>query len=506
VSFLLLNPLGGMQSSQLSTIGIPYCSFSHTEELERTIALLGNWAGFGDPVGRYYRGGLVQGIAFFALITLIIAAAVAVMQWRDPTLTRSHAFGRLLFPGALAAPISLLGQGMVTCSVALLRLRVTTADIFLALVGILLPVGPAIYLSAVTLRAPPVTHAPQAAKARHSKHAVLTHVLRFTVWSEHWVEANPNDCFKKRYLLLLDDMRYAWWVPFEIHVTLIQGAILGVRMNSIPVCLGQQTALLCLAGAMLLITVLLRPCGSVAANLFLIFMKFAGFVIAMFATIHLASHNNGGDGSTTAWALQSSEMATAAAEFVSVLQALVTAVTLLTSNRAAVVRAFRFVFPSLRRLSSSVNYNSASAGPGNGTLLVPVVDQAQPPALLAVAPAAPPAGPGNGILVVPVVAQAQPPALLASSPAAPPADPGNEIQLLLTVPITAQAQSFAAQVANQGDPSLLVACGDDKEMVDLDRECHVEGAEGSSSVPEAPGVHVAEYSCADSDGSSDTSL
>ena len=139
--------------------------------------------------------------------------------------------------------------------------------------------------------------------------------LDFSLWKAHWEddEDDPSAVgFKRMYFLLLDDMRDPWWNAAELAGGVVQGAVLGVRLNDVTACRAQRIVLVIVCGVMLFGAAACRPFGSISGNVFFIVSKLGAFLVALLIVAHTASGNA---------ALSSSAQSTAAAfAFISSVQ------------------------------------------------------------------------------------------------------------------------------------------------------------------------------------------
>ena len=139
--------------------------------------------------------------------------------------------------------------------------------------------------------------------------------LDFSLWKAHWEddEDDPSAVgFKRMYFLLLDDMRDPWWNAAELAGGVVQGAVLGVRLNDVTACRAQRIVLVIVCGVMLVGAAACRPFGSLSGNVFLIVSKLGAFLVAVLIVAHTASGKA---------ALSSSAQSTAAAfAFISSVQ------------------------------------------------------------------------------------------------------------------------------------------------------------------------------------------
>ena len=93
-------------------------------------------------------------------------------------------------------------------------------------------------------------------------------------------------------MMLMDDLQRPWWSAVELSAGLIQGGVLGIRMNSLAICRAQQWVLLLHCGGMLAAACYFRPCGAILSNVFLVASKAASFLIALCMLLHALTFND----------------------------------------------------------------------------------------------------------------------------------------------------------------------------------------------------------------------
>ena len=270
---------------------------------------------------------------YLGAVVVLILAAFAVNKFGN----REDGILMLRLPSSLMVVVGMFHQGMVTCGVSLIRIATSSTDTIVGTVGIGLGVLSTLgVLLAMTVRlACKIEHREQKEKplALESSVPGLSRLLKLTVWDKHWVDDGTCPGYKRRYLWLLDDLRLPWWAAVELSSGLVQGGILGVRLNDVDACRKQRIAMLVHCVVMFLLAVALRPCGSLLGNAFLIAAKFCGTMVAVFIMVHTQTTNS-------SFATGAS-VVTSIFAFLSTIQAVCQLV-------AAVVLGSRSVVPALR--------------------------------------------------------------------------------------------------------------------------------------------------------------
>jgi hypothetical protein len=360
-SSLLLNPVRALTNTGVASIAMPQCLFSDVDPLDGSIAPLGDWVGFGEAAGKYCRGTVVAALVVIVGSGTVLRALVVVVPKLSGRWTESDVESFMRFPSILLVPAGALNQGMVTCSVALIRLQISTMDLVIAAAGLSLALSSVVMLLLAGTKWLRVHKEPRSASELTSKHDLIVAVLKVGVWKEHWVKDNSHDTinladleadllqdeqrverrpvnaaagFKKRYQLMLDDMSAPWWLAFEMTTNFAQGAILGLRINDESVCDVQRIMLAALSGFALLVTCIARPCGSYAALVFLIVSKLGAFLAALFVAVGIS-------GSGAAWASAVGENVTAFMGLLSVVAVFAQIAIAFTLERKTILRAVR---------------------------------------------------------------------------------------------------------------------------------------------------------------------
>ena len=353
VSSVTGNPMTALSNTGIASIlGLTECTFSDVEQLETSISPIP--FSFGDPVGQYYRGAIAVGVAMYlgaALLLAIIALALKRFWQRD------DATLALRIPSSLLIVVGLFHQGMVTCGVSLIRIGTSSSDYLIGLVGIGLGAAvTAAVVAAMTIRLScRIEDRVEKDKPLpiESKIPGLATLLKLTIWEKHWVDDGTSPGYKRRYLWLLDDLRMPWWSGVELSSGLVQGAILGVRLNDVDACRKQRVALLVHCVIMLALAVVLRPCGSAIGNGFLIAAKFCGAVVAVFIMVHTQTTNS-------SFATAASVVTTIFA-FLSTVQAACQLVSAIVLGTRSFIPALRSALRKLLAEDTAVNSGGTTA-------------------------------------------------------------------------------------------------------------------------------------------------
>ena len=213
--------------------------------------------------------------------------------------------------------VGLFHQGMAMSSVSLIRLAEGPGDVLLGIAALLVAMSTVavVWLSTTRWRKCHVAQRNEHSEIAGHSNRVLRLFLDFSLWKAHWEDGEDDPSavgFKRMYFLLLDDMRDPWWNAAELASGVVQGAVLGVRLNDITACRAQRIVLVIVCGVMLVGAAACRPFGSLSGNVFLIVSKLGAFLVAVLIVAHTASGKA---------ALSSSAQSTAAAfAFISSVQ------------------------------------------------------------------------------------------------------------------------------------------------------------------------------------------
>ena len=246
------------------------------DPLDPSVSPLG--VSLGPELGQYYRGGAVVAIVLYASLSITAFFVASIYRLRKNCLLASS-LAALRFPSVGMIPVSLFGQGLASCGVSLIRLGASAEDIALGVAAIticlILALG-AGYLTTIGLECDLVAMEPVEGRPR-----ILKAFLRIAVWNMYWQNKSFAIEFKRRHMLLIDDLRLPWWTAVELTSTLVQGAVLGIRDNSPAMCRIQRGIVAAITAAMVFGAAYFRPCGAYLSNAFLILSKVCSFAVAM---------------------------------------------------------------------------------------------------------------------------------------------------------------------------------------------------------------------------------
>ena len=336
VSSVLGNPVTAMSNTgMVSILSLEECVFSDIDPLDASVSPIP--LAFGDELGQYYRGGVVVAIAinigYFALALL----CSAVLPKFTSNITPSGVLRLLRYPSSVMIFAGMFHQGMVSSSVSLLRLANSRLDMVLGSCGLAFATCLAVFFCLAGTRWRQCHVAERNEHETHSSVKPVQLFLDLGLWKKHWVDdigedGNPSG-YKRQYLFIRDDMAVGYWAGVELMSGLAQGAILGVRKNDLQACRIQRLALAVHCFLMVAASIIVRPCGSIFGNIFLILSKLGSFVVALFIVIHTVW------GSETAH--RDAQRATAGFAFVSSLQTVVQLLLALVLSRKALLVFFR---------------------------------------------------------------------------------------------------------------------------------------------------------------------
>jgi Leucine-rich repeat (LRR) protein len=275
------NPLSVMAATGMVSISeLAVCVFSDVDPLDPSTSPLST-AAVGSESGQYYRGAVVVALSVYGGMTAVALCGAAALWWRQrgdgegllPHLATMH------FPSVMLVAVGVFGEGLASCAVALIRLGHSAGDVALAtaslcVCAVLFGVAYRYTTSGLQVRMERAQPEPVPRWARR--------LVRYSTWGHHWKDTSSgNEQFKRRFMMFIDGLRLPWWTAVELSSSLIQGAILGVRMNSLSVCRSQQWALLAHCSAMLAAAALVRPFGAAIDNAFLVLSKLGSFITAL---------------------------------------------------------------------------------------------------------------------------------------------------------------------------------------------------------------------------------
>ena len=236
VSAVMMNPVTALTNTgMISILSLQQCVFSDIDPLDPSVNPFD--ASVGDSPGQYYRGTVVAGLATYASAA---AGAVIAAHSGRMLLNKDDSFEFLRVPSILMIPVSLLHQGIVTSGTSLIRLGASPFDLALGVIGIgtggLITVAAAMATTrCLSCFIVPRDDEPDDALQYEKRIPGLSRLLRFATWDCHWADGVVAG-YKRRYLLLIDDLRLPWWTAVELSSGLIQGIIIGLRENDLGVC------------------------------------------------------------------------------------------------------------------------------------------------------------------------------------------------------------------------------------------------------------------------------
>ena len=284
VSAVLGHPINAMTSTGLvSILSLEECMFSDVDPLDSSVSPITS-AAVGPTVGQYYRGAVVVAMSMYGGVCCLALSGALLLRWRVRTQHFASHFATLRFPSVGVLLVGLFGQGLATCGMSLIRLGESAGDIALGVASLLVCVLLAVLAGLVTtawLQARVVKQKPTA-----RRRGWAGRFLSYAVWPNHWQDTSGGLQFKQRYFLLLDDLQRPWWTAVEMSSSVIQGCILGLRIDSITVCRGQLWALTAHCVLLLVAAVYFRPCGAALSNVFLLLSKLGASLISLLVLLH----------------------------------------------------------------------------------------------------------------------------------------------------------------------------------------------------------------------------
>ena len=326
--------------------------FSDVDPLDSSVSPITS-AAIGPTAGQYYRGAVVVALSLYAGISLVsLCGGMLLLQLRVRSRNLSAAtsyrlaphLGTLHFPSVGLLIVGLFGQGLATCGMSLIRLGDSVWDIALGVVSLLVCAILVVLAGVVTTAWLQVRKVKQKPIARGHGWAGI--FLSYSTWRSHWQDTSGGLQFKKRYMMLIDDMQLPWWTAVEMSSSFVQGCILGLRINSTSACRGQLWVLTthCLVafGA----AVYFRPCGAVLSNFFLVLSKLGALIISSLLLLHALTLDEEFGQAAEVMTSVSTAIAT-----VQVVAQIMTAVLLAVSASAATSSAWsRLLYRAFRKL------------------------------------------------------------------------------------------------------------------------------------------------------------
>ena len=276
-SSVLGNPVMAITTvSMISLLSLSDCLFSDVDPLDASVSPTG--AAVGPAVGQYYRGTAVVALVLYGSITVAaLGGGMVLSAYRKGTFTDQLAL--LRFPSIGMVVIGLFGQGLASTGTSLLFLQNGGGDVLLGVASLVVCLG--VVLWAVYATTYGLSCRKEQRSLNPSIHPVLTSFLRLATWRQHWRDGRGSKQYKRRHLLLIDDLERPWWTAVELSAALVQGVVLGVRSNAPATCRAQQWTVAAHCGLMLAAAVYFRPCGAILSNVFLIASKTGAFVMSL---------------------------------------------------------------------------------------------------------------------------------------------------------------------------------------------------------------------------------
>ncbi len=279
---LLSNPVGSMTTtSMVSMLSLSSCIFSDVDPLETQVSPIP--AAAGPELGQYYRGAAVLalglysgGVAVFCLAGWLRATIF------DAERPISFHLSALHFPSVSMILVGLFSEGLASCAVSLLRLRLTAADIALGCVSLGVCVGIAGWAMFVTTGSR--LQVRLAERGGTPLDIFPLRLAQLSFWKYHYVDL-PGGHFKRAHMMLIDGLRAPWWTAVELFSATFQGAILGIRENSLTTCRAQQWVLVVESAAIGIGAFCVQPFGDRTSNMFLVSSKLFAFIVALLGLV-----------------------------------------------------------------------------------------------------------------------------------------------------------------------------------------------------------------------------
>ena len=278
------HPMSAMSiTAVISLLALDECLYSDVDPLDPSVSPLG--VAVGAELGQYYRGGAAVALGLYGgIVGVALAAALVISRKRSKPLTAAMA--PLHFPSVGMVVVGLFGQGLASCGMSLIRLDSSAGDVALGVFSLLICAALVVLAVYATTCGLDCEIAPLANDPVTEVPAVLQPMFRLATWRQHWRDTSGPAQFKRRHMMLIDDLRLPWWTSVELSSCLVQGAVLGIRVNSLATCQAQQWFLTVHCGLVALAAAWLRPCGAVFSNMFLVLSKLSSFIIGLFVLLH----------------------------------------------------------------------------------------------------------------------------------------------------------------------------------------------------------------------------
>ena len=285
-SALLGHPLNAMTTTGLvSLMSLDECMFSDVDPLDSSVSPF-TGAAIGPDVGQYYRGAAVVALCLYGITCMLALGGAMLMRCRsrlsssrlEPYLAKLH------FPSVGVILVGIFGQGLATCGVSLIRLDDSAGDTALGIASLLVCVLCVAFAAMITTAWLQVRIVKQ--KLQRSRRSWFGRYLAYSVWQDHWRDTSGSLQFKRRYMMLIDDLRLPWWTAVEMCSSCLQGTVLGLRISSVEVCRAQMCALAAHCMLLLCLAIYFRPCGAVLSNVFLVLSKLGTCIISALVLLH----------------------------------------------------------------------------------------------------------------------------------------------------------------------------------------------------------------------------
>ena len=289
-------------TSVFAILGLTECTFSDIDPVDPSISPL--LQPLGNALGAYYRGAVVYGLLLYASAATVLPAVLAILG-----LVRQRTFGadlsRCRYPSVLLLVVGVFHQGLASSGVALIRLDVSPMDSVIGVAAILvdaivtLGVG---YMTTKGLQAEQKVKAAGVDAAEENENekvspcteptvpGAVSWFLTISVWDAEWCDTAGGSGFASSYFFLLDDMKMPAWQIIELSSSLLQGAIVGLRLNDLAVCQRQKAALVCVTAAVLALALWLKPVGSRLGQWGLVVQKAGAVVVAILTLVHTVTN------------------------------------------------------------------------------------------------------------------------------------------------------------------------------------------------------------------------
>ena len=311
------------QSVILTYSAIAACVFSDVEQPDDTLSNILAWS-IEPQIGSYYRGAAVGFLVVLGSATFGMSVAVVVtmlvrrrtlVKRLDPKLADASpgvpllglyywSSGVLRYPGILVLPFVVFLDSGVSSAVSLLRLHLSSSDVALGVLLIIITLSAWIAITAASTR----TFWFRCVVGPRHDEGFLPFELRsrawqwllsWLEWGAEWtviVDDHPSpgaesgmNYFKRRFATIFESNKVSWFLSVDMSVVILQALVVGVRLNSIATCKAQSIVLLLISLYALVTAVYLMPCGARLDQLFLITGRIISVVCALLTVLALFS-------------------------------------------------------------------------------------------------------------------------------------------------------------------------------------------------------------------------